>query len=300
MKDIEAVIQRLKAERDEPLCAYIYDLSRLRAHAAHLMASLPPPCRLFYAIKANAEAPILRTLAPIVDGFEAASLGEVDGIRSVAPASPILLGGPAKTDRQLAGALRHRVHLINVESENELERLELIAGRLGTRVPILLRVNLAGPLPAATLHMAGLPTQFGIEQRQVPDAVDRVRRCPHLDLRGFHFHSISNNLEADAHVALVASYLRLAQAWSRELGLAVSHIDVGGGIGVNYGDVDRQFDWATFSKGLQDAVQPRKTLRPHPRRGAPLSPAGGLAAQPSAGHRTDRDLGLSVHAPGAA
>jgi diaminopimelate decarboxylase/siderophore synthetase component len=253
--EIEGLIQRLRAERDEPLCAYIYDLRRLQAHVSRLVAGLPAPCQLYYAIKANAEAPILRALAPIVDGFEAASLGEVDKIRAVCPASPILLGGPAKTDTELAGAIHQRARLIHVESTNELERLELIASRLGAVVPILLRVNLAAPLPAATLQMAGVPTQFGIEQAQVPAAVSRAGRCPHLDLQGFHFHSISNNLDAEAHVRLIITYLELAQAWSRELGLSVSRINVGGGIGVNYADPERQFDWATFTSRLQVALR---------------------------------------------
>ena len=64
--------QQQEQEQQEPLCAYIYDLDALAQHVRGMRALLPDNCELFYAAKANPEAPILQTLAPLVDGFEAA------------------------------------------------------------------------------------------------------------------------------------------------------------------------------------------------------------------------------------
>ncbi len=255
MSRIESLIRSLKAEREQPLCAYIYDLNQLRTHVSHLVATLPSPCRLFYAIKANSEAPILKALAPMVHGFEVASLGEIAKVRAVDAHIPILFGGPGKTDAEIAGAIRHRVTLLHVESVNELQRVEHLAAQIGTVVPILLRVNLSGPLPAATLQMAGVPTQFGIGEAEVPAAIALARRSAHVELQGFHFHSISNNLDPEGHARLIAHYIGKAQAWAREFDLRVSYLNAGGGIGVNYRDLAQQFDWAAFTARLDGVLR---------------------------------------------
>src|SRR5437879_433946 len=90
--------------RTEPVCAYLYDLAHLRRRAERLRQALPPQCQLFYAIKANSDAPILQTLLHRTDGFEVASLGEIQRVRALASNAPIIFGGPGKTDAELEGA----------------------------------------------------------------------------------------------------------------------------------------------------------------------------------------------------
>ncbi len=252
---IEDLIRSLKAEREEPLCAYIYDMAQLRSHVTSLVATLPTQCRLYYAIKANSEASILRAVAPAVHGFEVASLGEIQRVRAVDGGIPILFGGPGKTDEEISGAIRSHVQLLHVESIHELQRLEYIARRMGVVVPILLRVNLRRGLPAATLQMAGTPTQFGIDEIEIPhaSALAQASRC--VDLRGFHFHSISNHLDAEGHARLVGSYLTRAKAWAEEYGLKIEFLNAGGGIGVNYADLDKQFDWPAFTARLNRLLE---------------------------------------------
>jgi diaminopimelate decarboxylase len=244
------VVGRLRAKRAEPVCAYVYDLDLLRAHAARAVAALPARCQLFYAVKANSERPVLQALAGIVAGFEVGSAGEIDQVRAVAPEAPVVFGGPGKTDAELAAAVRHRIAALHVESTHELRRAEHVARRLGGVLPVALRVNLGGPLPAATVTMAGRPTQFGIDEAQLPEAVALARSCPHLELVGFHFHSLSNHLDAAAHARLVAGYLQRTTAWAARFDVPVPVINAGGGIGVDYAHLDRPFDWDTFTAGL--------------------------------------------------
>ncbi|MCP3143655.1 type III PLP-dependent enzyme [Pyxidicoccus xibeiensis] len=254
MTELSKVVQSLKAERSHPLCAYIYDLGHLKRHASRCIETLPATCRLFYAVKANSEEPILRALAPIVHGFEVASLGEVEKVRSVAPDAPILFGGPGKTDAEIEGALQHRVSLIHVESAHELRRVEYLAGRAGRVADVLLRVNLRGPLPSATLYMAGKPTQFGIDEEDIPAVIGLAKRCQHVRLRGFHFHSISNDLDATGHAHLVAHYLRLTRTWAARFSLDIAYVNAGGGLGVNYHQLDKQFDWDAFTTELNQLL----------------------------------------------
>src|SRR5436189_2976224 len=118
------VVAELRAAADGPLCAYVYDLDGLRAHAAAAVATLPDGSELFYALKANSERPIIEALAGIVAGFEVGSAGEADLVRAAAPGAPIIFGGPGKTDAALAAAARAGVAAVHVESLHELRRAE--------------------------------------------------------------------------------------------------------------------------------------------------------------------------------
>ncbi|WP_437656838.1 type III PLP-dependent enzyme [Sorangium sp. So ce1182] len=253
---VEDNIRRLKRERQGPVCAYLYDLQALRSWVSGITASLPPACRLYYAVKANSEHRILETLRPLVSGFEAASIGEVRRIRAVSRDCPIVFGGPGKTDEEIEGAIQAGVRLLHVESLQELRRVDLAGRRAGRPVAVLLRVNLRGPLPAAKLTMCGAPTQFGIDEEELPAVLRAVRDgLDHVDLKGFHLHSLSNQLDADRHAELVALYLHKAAGWSAEVGRRLEVLNVGGGIGVNYQALDSQFDWPRFRARLARVLE---------------------------------------------
>ncbi|MDF2644877.1 MAG: diaminopimelate decarboxylase [Paenibacillus sp.] len=251
MERIVKHIHRLKDLHPQlPVCAFLYDLERLQEHVLKWKNQLPPPYRFYYAIKANSEAAILKALAPIVDGFEVASLGEVCKVRAVDKDIPIIFGGPGKTDGELEGAIDQGVSLIHVESFHEIEMLAWIALSRQTKVDILLRVNLKGPLPVGTLQMAGVPTQFGVDESQIDEAIGFIRQFPQLRLKGFHLHSLSNNLDDGKHAELIAYYLDRFQWWKRKYRLNVTILNVGGGIGVNYERLDKQFSAASFTSQL--------------------------------------------------
>ena len=260
-----AVVAELRAGGgDEPVCAYVYDLAGLRAHAAAAVAALPDGCELFYALKANSERPIIEALAGIVAGFEVGSAGEIALVRAAAPGAPVIFGGPAKTDAALAAAARSGVAAVHVESLHELHRAEYVVAGLATTLPVALRVNLAGPLPVATLAMAGRPTQFGIDESDVPAALALVRRSRHLDFTGFHFHCLSNHHDALGHARLVGRYCERAREWAAGAGVPLRVVNAGGGIGVDYARLDRPFDWPAFCGALAgelDGVVPPVRLR---------------------------------------
>src|SRR3954471_14749175 len=237
------VVADLRAGSDGPVCSYVYDVAGLRDHAAAAVAALPPGCELFYAVKANSERPILDALTGVVAGFEVGSAGEIDLVRAAAPQAPIVFGGPGKTDTALAAAARAGVTAVHVESLHELRRAEHVAAGLGLTLPVALRVNLAGPLPVATLAMACCPPQFGIDEANVPEALAVAIRCAHLEFVGFHFHCLSNHHDAPAHARLVAGYLERAAKWPATAGIPPGVVNAGGGIGVDYGHLDRPFDW---------------------------------------------------------
>jgi diaminopimelate decarboxylase len=255
---LAALVAR-RAAGSEPVCLFGYDLGALTEHVRAVVAALPERCRMFYAMKANSARTLLDALAPLVDGFEVASSGELAKARAVGAHVPVLFGGPVKTDRAIAYALAQRVERLHVESVLELHRISEVAERVGSCADVLLRVNLAGPFPPATLAMAGTPTQFGIDESVLSDAVRAAVELPGIRLAGFHLHSLSNNLSATAHLELLDLYRRKVTGWEDEFGLRCEVVNVGGGIGIDYADLSARFDWPSFTaklRGLIDATFP--------------------------------------------
>ncbi len=252
----EQLITDYLQAQTQPVCAYLYDLRHLAQRTERLHRALPPQCKLFYAIKANSDAPILDTLRRRLDGFEVASLGEIDKVRALDGQSPVIFGGPGKTDAELEGALAQNVTLIHVESEHQLRRLDWIAGRRRQAAHVLLRLNPAR-LPGdaqATLRMGGQATQFGIDEAQMPSMIALCQQLPNIRLEGLHIHALSNNLDVGDHLVLVRHYLQLVQAWEERYQIRFAWLNAGGGIGVNYGDPRAQFAWEGFCDGLRELI----------------------------------------------
>ncbi|MEJ8545271.1 type III PLP-dependent enzyme [Brevibacillus borstelensis] len=257
LNQLARIIEEKKRAQEQPICAYLYDLDALRRHVEEVTRLLPPSCRLFYAMKANSDAEILKTVSEHVHGLEVASLGEVIKARAASERIPVIFGGPGKTDAEIRGAIEQQVALLHVESLHELKRVEHIAASMNRIVSILLRINLSGPFPQATLAMAGTPTQFGIDEPLVGEAIQLALSCPHISLEGFHLHSLSNQLDWRSHLELLAYYFDKVDGWSEQYGINVSTINVGGGIGVNYADIHSQFAWNDFADGLSRLISER-------------------------------------------
>ncbi|MEK8108310.1 hypothetical protein NKG94_31590 [Micromonospora sp. M12] len=183
--------------------------------------ALPRQVELLYAVKANPDPGVLRTLAPVVDGFEAASRGELRRLAEVLPGrAPAAYAGPGKTDADLAAALAAGVHRIHVESPAELERLGALATASGASAQVLLRVNLPVEAPGASLVMGGGPSPFGMDP---DDAITCARRPPAgIDVRGVHAH-LASGLDAPLAATVASAVVRWAVA---EVG--ADEIDVGG------------------------------------------------------------------------
>jgi diaminopimelate decarboxylase len=248
-------LEQLKAQQRTPLCAYLYDLPALEQHIKSMRQVLPPNCELFYAAKANPEAPVLKTLAPWVDGFEAASGGELKWLHDQCPDQPLIFGGPGKLDHELEVAMEYRISAFHVESVNELRSLARIAGERGVRAPVMLRLNLKlAQVPQSRLVMGGKPTPFGLDEEGLASALKVLREEPSLELKGLHFHLLSHQLDVEAHLELIRSYFLTFRQLCADHDLQLPVLNVGGGMGINYQDVTQSFDWPRFCQGLDKLI----------------------------------------------
>ncbi|MCF6136431.1 type III PLP-dependent enzyme [Pseudalkalibacillus berkeleyi] len=250
---VEAYIQEQLQHREsgDPICAYVYDLERLKTHAKGIKESLPASCRLYYAVKANPDRRLLEVLEPVIDGFEVASYGEISNVGEVSD-KPMLFGGPGKKDREIRTALQTNVEYLNVESFHELNRMMHIAEQLSVTIPVLLRVNLSKNVSDSHIRMSGVPTQFGVDERDIPGLITHALQSDYIDIKGFHFHAMSNNLDAKSHVKFVGMCIEKSLSWKKQFALDASIVNVGGGIGINYWNPEEPFEWNILADGLAD------------------------------------------------
>lgn len=242
---VVAAIDEARGRSADPLALFIYDLDALQRHVSQVMAALPAGVELYYAIKANSEPQMLAALAPLVDGFEISSGGEIERLLACPTAKPYVFSGPGKLDSDLRAALQQQVEAIHLESLQEIARLQRLAQRAGRVQAVFIRINPQLPATLSSkLAMAGTATPFGIDETELAQAVALVDNASHLRLKGFHVHALSHQLLVERHEQLLDFYL---QRWPQWKALScrpesISHLNVGGGIGVDYLGAQR-FDW---------------------------------------------------------
>ncbi|MGN7411099.1 type III PLP-dependent enzyme [Paenibacillus sp. SAF-068] len=122
-------------------------------------------------------------------------------------------------------------------------------------VRILLRINLrSSTLPRTKIVMGGGPSPFGIDEEAVEEAIEliRVEGAGVVRLSGFHFHSLSNNMDARLHAEMIELYLQKVEQWQHQYDLPVEVVNAGGGFGVTY-DGSPGFDWSLFTSLLEQS-----------------------------------------------
>ncbi|HEU4961815.1 MAG TPA: diaminopimelate decarboxylase [Sphingomonas sp.] len=216
---------------------YVYSTATLRRHARVFREGLAsvPRKHLAYAIKANPNLAVLRVLAEEGYGADVVSGGEMRrALAAGIKAEDIVFSGVGKTREELAAALDAGIGQVNLELEEEGRVLAELAASKGLTAPAVLRVN---PDVDAGTH-AKISTgrkenKFGVPIDQARGIFDRLAGLPGLDLRGVAIH-IGSQL-ADL-APLEAAYRRVGElvAELRAAGHAITHVDLGGGLGVPY------------------------------------------------------------------
>ena len=239
---------------DTPL--FVYDVAIVAARVARFRAALPA-VDLHYAIKANPHSGLLAAIAPLVDGLDVASGGELSRALAVKPASAISFAGPGKRDDELTAAIEACVTL-NVESEGEATRALAIGERLGIAPRLAVRVNPDAELRGSGMKMGGRPSPFGVDADRAAGLV-RAIVADGADWRGLHIYAGSQALDATAVIEMQGATLALARRLADEAGAVPPLVNLGGGFGVPYFAGDRPLDveavGAALAQGL--AAWPR-------------------------------------------
>jgi diaminopimelate decarboxylase len=214
---------------------YVYSQHTLSDHFQKLDHALAPLDHLIcFAMKANSNLSVLRTLANLGSGFDVVSAGELQRVIAAGgDPKKCVFAGVAKTEAEIKFALRHNVYSFNVESEPELHRINKIAARLKRIAPVAVRVN---PNVAAKTH-AKITTgtyenKFGIAFEQIEGVYARASRLKNLRLRGLQMHIGSQITETAPFEKAVKKILPLVRSLADRY--ALEFLSIGGGLGIIY------------------------------------------------------------------
>jgi diaminopimelate decarboxylase len=188
-----------------------------------------------YAMKANSNQAVLKTLAKLGAGADVVSEGELRrALAAGIPAEKIVFSGVGKTAREMDFALQAGIHCFNVESEPELELLSERAQAAGKVAPISLRIN---PDVDAKTHKkistGKAENKFGIALARAREAYARAAQLPGLKIVGVDTHIGSQITELQPFDDAIALMVELVGQLQAD-GHAIEHIDVGGGLGIPY------------------------------------------------------------------
>lgn len=226
--------------------AFVYHSGIVANRAARFRAAFPG-VDLHYAVKANPFAPLLEAMAPLVDGFDVASIGEVGRVSLFG--KPISFAGPGKTNSELAMAIGGSI-TINLESEGEADRALAFANQIGEVPRLAVRVNPEFELRGSGMRMGGRASPFGVDADRVPALVKRLIAAG-ADWRGFHVFAGSQALDTQAIVESQAHTLELVGRLTDEVGATPPLVNLGGGFGIPYFPGEQPVDVETIGAALQ-------------------------------------------------
>lgn len=190
-----------------------------------------------YAVKANSNIALLNLLARLGSGFDIVSLGELERVMA-AGGDPrkVIFSGVGKRADEMRRALELGIYCFNVESAAELERLNEVAANLALRAPISLRVN---PDVDARTHpyiSTGLAeNKFGVDINTALEIYLHAAHLENIEVLGIACHIGSQLTETEPFVAALKRVLKLVDRLA-ERGVAITHLDLGGGLGIRYND----------------------------------------------------------------
>ena len=215
---------------------YCYSSAAITERYHRFAAAIGPlDGKICYAVKANSNQAVLATLARLGAGADVVSEGEAR--RAVAAGIPpdrIVFSGVGKTEAELAYALDADIGQVNIESERDLELLSQLAVARGKRMPIAIRINPdVDALTHAKISTGKAENKFGIDINEAPRVFARAAALPGVEPVSVALHIGSQLTDFAPYEQAFGRVAELVRSL-RAAGIAIRHLDLGGGIGVPY------------------------------------------------------------------
>jgi len=234
---------------------YCYSSATLERHFRVFEAALPKGTLIAYAVKANGNLAVIRTLARLGAGADIVSAGELKrALAAGIPASKIVFSGVGKTREEMAQALVAGIFQFNVESEEELEVLSEVAQSKSQRAAVSIRVNPdVDARTHAKISTGKAENKFGIGWYRAKDAYARAALLPGIEVVGVDVHIGSQITELGPFREAFEKVAELVRAL-RAAGQNISRVDLGGGLGVPYSREDAPPLPDAYGGVVRDAV----------------------------------------------
>jgi diaminopimelate decarboxylase len=242
---------------------YYYDLELLKKTLGVIKKETAAQnYHVHYALKANASPKILKLIKEYGLGADCVSGNEVKrAIECGFSNDNIVFAGVGKNDAEIMYALKHTIFSFNIESLQELDVISELAQKNDTIASIMIRIN---PNVDAYTHKyitTGLEeNKFGINPYEFDAVIEKIKNLPRLKLIGLHFHIGSQITDLKPFKNLCTRVTEINQ-WFFHKGFDFEHINVGGGLGINYKEPDKEsiVDFASYFKVFKDFFH----LKPH-------------------------------------
>ncbi|MFG0412013.1 diaminopimelate decarboxylase [Pseudomonas sp. NY5710] len=237
---------------------YVYSRAHIEAQYRSYTDALQGAEHLVcFAVKANSNLGVLNVLARLGAGFDIVSGGELERVLAAGGrADRVVFSGVGKTREDMRRALQVGVHCFNVESTDELERLQVVAAEMGKVAPVSLRVNPdvdAGTHPYISTGLK--ENKFGIAIADAEAIYVRAAQLPNLEVVGVDCHIGSQLTTIDPFLDALDRLLVLVDRLA-ECGIHLRHLDLGGGVGVRYRDEEPPLV-ADYIKAIRERVGDR-------------------------------------------
>ncbi len=229
-------VKELVAAFGTPLYIYSYN-TIVRHFRAYDDAFDGVPHLICFALKANTNSAILRIMAENGGGADIVSGGELfRAIKAGIPPGKIVYAGVGKTEDEIRYALRSRILMFNVESKDEAYEIDRIAGQMGLKAPIALRVNPDIDPETHPYISTGLRKhKFGIPIEDALEYYRSIKTLKNLEIVGIHKHIGSQITKVSPFADALMKILLLVDELNR-YGISVKYLDIGGGLGITYKD----------------------------------------------------------------
>lgn len=238
-------LRRIADEVGTPV--YIYSSATIERHyrlfeAAVKAAAPTGQAHVFYAMKANGNLGVLKTLAAVGAGADTVSEGEVrKALAAGFPPEKIVFSGVGKSESELRFAVEAGIYQVNIETEGELDLLSRVAASLGKRQEAVFRVNPdIGAGGHAKITTGSSENKFGVSFEEVGRLYTRAANMPGVRMMGLAVHIGSQIRQTDSYEAAYTKMVALVGSLRGE-GHRVDRLDLGGGLGIPY-EIPRDFD----------------------------------------------------------
>jgi len=250
-------VRRIAETYGTPLYIYSYK-TLLRHFRAYDDAFEGISHIICFALKANSNSAILRLLATHGGGADVVSGGEVfRALKAGIPSRKIVYAGVGKTEEEIAYALRSKILMFNVESEQELMEIDRVAGTLHVKAPISLRVNPDIDPETHPYISTGLKEhKFGIPIEDAFEYYKLAKKLSNIHIMGIHKHIGSQITKVSPFVDALKKTLLLVDELNSH-GVHIQYLDIGGGLGITYKDEDPPVP-QTLAKNLMPMLKGRR------------------------------------------
>lgn len=243
----DKILSEIAQQYSTPL--YVYDTEKIISQFNKLKSSLPEEFGIFYSMKANPLLGICRLFRKLGSGIEVASCGELStALAAGFPPEKIIFTSPGKTYEELEFAVEAGIYSINIECVEEAKLINKIAAKNGKTVNISIRINPDFDVAGSSIKMAGVATQFGVDQSQTESAFEVLKTLSNIQVLGIHIYTGTQALNAHNIVLSMEQIIKLSLDLSEKHGFALEFLNVGGGFGIPYFKGETDLDIELFRK----------------------------------------------------